>query len=237
MGTLVKKELVIMVEHRKKTWLTMAGVAFAAVLLLMNPGPAQADIILTVVNSGTPSGSNFLYTYDVMLTPGSALHPAGGGVNTGVSPSNSFFTLYDIPGFVAGSISYGGALATAGNSSFTTQNVGITPATETPKPPDDPNIVNITTYWTGADVLAAGMMGIDLGTLSFLSTNPLGPASMMLAFTGASQKVESFPALVANNTGQVPGPGPSLVPEPGTLALLAFGLPVLGGLYYRRRND
>ncbi|HLJ92388.1 MAG TPA: PEP-CTERM sorting domain-containing protein, partial [Gemmataceae bacterium] len=128
-------------------------------------------------------------------------------------------------------------LATAGNSSFTTQNVGITPATETPKPPDDPNIVNITTYWTGADVLAAGMMGIDLGTLSFLSTNPLGPASMMLAFTGASQKVESFPALVANNTGQVPGPGPSLVPEPGTLALLAFGLPVLGGLYYRRRND
>ncbi|HLJ95545.1 MAG TPA: hypothetical protein VKU02_20375, partial [Gemmataceae bacterium] len=69
-----------MVEHRKKTWLTMAGVAFAAVLLLMNPGPAQADIILTVVNSGTPSGSNFLYTYDVMLTPGSALHPAGGGV-------------------------------------------------------------------------------------------------------------------------------------------------------------
>ena len=84
-------------------------------------------------------------------------------------------------------------------------------------------------------------MAIDLGTLSFLSTNALGPTSMMLAFTGASQKLEMFPALVANNTGQVAGPGPTPppppgVPEPGTLALLAVGLPLLGGLYYRRRS-
>ncbi len=231
-----------MERHRKtigKTLLTMVGLVLAGVLLLMSPGQAHADIILTVVNSGTPSGSNFLYTYDVMLTPGSALHPAGGGVNSGVSPSNSFFTLYDVPGLVAGSVTYGGALAAAGNSSFTTQNVGITPVTETPRPPDSSSVVNITTYWTGPDVLAAGMMAIDLGTLSYLSTNPLGPTAMMLAFTGASQKIENFPTLVANNTGQVAGPGPTppppTVPEPGTLALLAIGLPLVG-LYYRRRS-
>jgi len=200
----------------------------------MSPGQAQADIVLTIVNAGTPSGGSLLYTYDVMLTPGSVVHQPGGGVNAGVAPSNNFFTLYDIPGLISGSIVYGGALGAAGNSSFSPQNTGITPVTEVPKPPDDPGVVNITTYWIGPDVAATGLMAIDLGTLSFLSTNPLGPTSMMLAFTGASQKLEMFPALVANNTGQVAGP--SGIPEPGTLALLAVGLPLLGGLYYRRRN-
>src|SRR5260370_31903243 len=135
-----------MVQRRKtpaKVLLTWALVL--AALFLISPGQTRADILLTIVNAGTPSGSNFLYTYDVMLTPGSVLHVAGGGVNTGVSPSNNFFTLYDIPGFIAGSVALGGGLAA--NSSFTTQNTGITPVTEIPKPDDYPNLINITTYW------------------------------------------------------------------------------------------
>jgi len=227
-----------MAQQRKTTMkalFTVAAVVLAGTLLLMNAGQARADIALTVVNAGTPSGANFLYTYEVLLTPGSVLHVAGGGVNLGVAPSNSFFTVYDIPGFIAGSITFGGSLAAAGNSAFTTQNTGITATTEIPKPPDDPNIINITTYWTGADVAATGMMAIDLGTLSFLSTFPLGDVNHMLAFTGTTQKLEMFPQLVANNTGQVAGPQ-SPIPEPGTLALLAVGLPVIGGLYYRRRT-
>src|SRR5437899_2892781 len=98
-----------MVRHRRtpvKSLLTLALV-LAGALLLMNPPQARADILLTLINPGTPSGSNFFYTYDVMLTPGSALRQAGGGVNTGVSPSNNFFTLYDFPGLIAASISYG----------------------------------------------------------------------------------------------------------------------------------
>src|SRR5438132_832871 len=167
------------------------------------------DIVLGVTASMS-SGSNFLYAYDVMLTPGSVVHAPGGGVNTGFSPSNNFFTLYDIPGLIAGSIAYGGALG-AGNSSFSTQNTGITPITETPKPPDDPTVVNIITYWTGGDVAAVGMMAIDLGTLSFLSTFPLGDVNHMLAFTAATQKVDMFPQVVANNTGKVAGPSSSPV--------------------------
>ncbi len=226
-----------MVQRRKtpaKVLLTWALVL--AALFLISPGQTRADILLTIVNAGTPSGSNFLYTYDVMLTPGSVLHVAGGGVNTGVSPSNSFFSLYDIPGFVSGSIVFGGALGVAGNSSFTTQNTGITPVTEIPKPNDDPNIINITTYWTGVDVVASGLLAIDLGTLSFLSTNALGPTLNMLAFTGATQKFELFPALVANNTGQVAGPA-GVPSEPATLLLIAIGVPAVGSVFYRRRKS
>jgi hypothetical protein len=233
-----------MVQRRKtpaKILLTLALV-LAGALLLINPGQTRADILLTIVNSGTPSGTNFLYTYDVILTPGSVLHVAGGGVNTGVSPSNNFFTLYDIPGFVPGSVAFGGGLGVLGNSSFTTQNSGITPVTEIPKPNDDPNVVNITTYWTGIDVVASGLLAVDLGTLSFLSTNPLGATLQMLAFTGATQKSE-MPSLVlvANNTGQVAGPGPtppSPPPpsEPATLLLIAIGVPAVGAYYRRRRS-
>jgi hypothetical protein len=213
-----------------------AGLVLATVLLLMNAGPAKADILLTLV-SAMPSGSDTLYTYDAMLQTGTVLHSAGGGANTGVSPSNNFFTLYDIPGLIAGSESYGGALGMAGNSSHTEQSSGMTPAGQSPIPPDSGSLPNITTYWTGGDVVASSGP-IDLGTFSFLSTNPLGAA--MLAYAGATQKIEMFPNAIANNISQVAGPGPSgppVVPEPGTLMLLAIGLPVLGGYCYRRRNS
>jgi hypothetical protein len=212
------------------------GLVLAAVLLLMNTGSARADIILTLVGA-TPMGSDFQYTYAVSLTSNSQLNAAGGGQNTGFSPSNNFFTLYDIPGLVAGSETYGGALGVAGNTAHTEQLTGATPKTESPIPPDSATVTNITTYWTGPNVTASQSAPFDMGTFSFLSTNPLGTVSNLLAFTGASQKLEDV-NLLANNTGQVAGPSPSVgpVPEPGTLMLLAVGVPLIGGFYYRRRS-
>jgi hypothetical protein len=200
------------------------GLVLAAVLVLMNAGQARADIILNLA-SVMPMGSDFQYSYSVQLTDNTGLHAAGGSDNT-----SNFFTLFDVQGLVSGSVSVGGALA--GSSTTSVQNSGLIPAGTAPLPPDNPNLPNITVVWTGSDVNGPFAMG----TLTFLSANGLGSA--LLAFAGASQKLESFPNLVGNNIGQVAGPGPSVspIPEPGTLMLLAMGLPVLGGLYYRRRN-
>src|SRR5262249_6627845 len=148
------------------------GLILAAVLLLINKGPARADIILTLIGAGVPVGNDFQYTYAVTLTAGTALHASGGGMNTA-----NFFTLYDVQGLIAGSETYGGALAS--NPSYTEQHMGVTPVTERPFPPESGSLLNITTFWTGPDVPGA----FDLGTFSFLSTNPLGSA--LLAFTGA----------------------------------------------------
>src|SRR5438067_2310189 len=117
----------------------LIGLALAAALF-MNTGQSRADIILSLA-SVTPTGTDFTYTYSVLLTPGSVLHSAGGGANSGVSPSNNYFTLYDVQGLVAGSEVYLGALGVAGNSAKTEQFTGIKPATESPVPADDATVL------------------------------------------------------------------------------------------------
>jgi hypothetical protein len=193
-----------------------------AVLILMTSAPARADLMLTLIGAGIPVGTDFQYTYSVTLTEGSALRASGGGMNTA-----NFFTLYDIPGLISGSETYEGALAA--NSTHTEQHLGFTPVTETHLPPEHSDSINVTTYWTGPDLVGA----FDLGTFSFLSTNPLGAA--MLAFTGASQNLHNM-SLVANNSSGVAGPSGSPAPEPSTLLLAAVGLSVVGGVNYRRRG-
>jgi hypothetical protein len=160
------------------------------------------------------------YTYSVRLTEGSALRAGGAGMNTA-----NFFTLYDIPGLITGSETYGGALAT--NSSHTEERLGLTPVTEIPFPAEN-GLMNVTTFWTGPDVRGA----FDLGTFSFLSTDPLGSA--MLVFTAASQNLQNM-GLIANNSSGVAGPSASPTPEPRTLLLVAIGLSAVGGLNYWRR--
>jgi hypothetical protein len=223
---LVEKEFPAMTQFQKTALsiLSKIDLALVAVLLLITSVSARADIILTLIGSGVPVGNAFEYTYSVRLTEGSALSASGGGMNAA-----NFFTLYDIPGLIAGSETYGGALAS--NSRHTEQTMGITPPTESPFPPENGNFMNVTTYWMGPDVNGA----LDLGTFSFLSTDPLG--ADMLAFTGASQSLQNM-GLIANNSGEVAGPAPagSPTPEPSTLILVAIGMSLIGGLYGWRRS-
>ena len=211
--------------------LTKVGLALAAALLLMNPGAARAEIVLSIVTSGVPQADgNFLYSYNVTLTQDSFLHAGGGGANT-----FNNFTLYDVQGLVTSTL--GGSVFATGAFTSSTPLTGVTPSDQIPIPPDSPTIPNIVgTFVFATDIVAPIGMDILLGTLSFESTNPLG--SGMLAYTAATQKLDVTGA-IANNAEQVMGPGgpvgPPVVPEPATLLLLITGLPALG-IYYRRRN-
>ena len=207
-------------QKRAREIFAKIELVLVAVLFLMTSAPARADIILTLIGS-TPVGDAFEYTYSATLTEGTALRAGGGGVNTA-----NFFTLYDIPGLIGGSETHGGALAT--HSRHTEQHMGITPVTENPFPAETGSFMNVTIFWTGPDVAGS----LDLGTFSFLSTNP--PGSAMLAFTAASQNLQNT-SLIANNSGGVPGPSASPAPEPCTLILVAIGLSVVGGFNYWRR--
>jgi hypothetical protein len=188
-------------EPVKSTW--NIALVLAAIVLLMNAAQARAYITLTIV-SVAPVECGFQYTYEVTLTKDSALFSTGGGPNNGFSPSNNFVTLYDVQGLVPGSVTLGGALGAVGNATDAEEVCGDDPPGVAPIPPDDPTVPNITIYWTGEPVAAFGWMDVDLGTFTFVSTNP--PGTGRLAYAAATQLMNSFPDVPANNFSMVAGP-------------------------------
>ena len=171
---------------------------------------AHADSINFSDPTITPSGSNFLWTYTA--TVDEFEH-----VNTAQNPS--FISLYDIPGII-GSPSVA-ALSSAAVS-VSVQNVGLTPALQTPT--DNPNIPNITTTYSGS-----APTNTPLSTLSFLDV--FGPNN---------ETNGNFSAQATNNTGNVLEANTSSVPvptpEPGTLALFLSGIGAMGLVIRRMRG-
>jgi hypothetical protein len=114
-------------------------------------------------------------------------------------------------------------LGIEGFSADAEKMLGDNPPGETPLPSDDWTVPNITIYWTGPDIAAAGTIDICVGTFTFLSTNALGEAR--LAYTAATQQLEDFPDVPANNFSLIAGPGADL--QPTTLTFRASGSPAL----------
>lgn len=184
-------------------------------------GLACASIIPTL-NTGSPTGTGpYTWTYTAAVSSDEQLNPgatAGQCTVTGVQSgtgcaSGTYFTIYDIAGYVSGS-----AAQTAAGWTNSTQFVGVTPSSQIVT--DAGNLINVTWYYTGAPAPATQTPGTDLmiGGFSFQST------SNVVAISRSAYNATKFgvPGIdQGNNPVQVPG---SAVPEPASMLLIGGGL-------------
>ena len=175
---------------------------------------ANASIIPSL-DSGSPVNNldgTFTFNYTASVSADERLDPtATSGATCGVAgnqqcnPPGTFFTIYDITGFV-------GASTSASGWSTTVQMTGITPSSENPV---DAGLPNVTFTYTGAIVDGP----TDISGFQIVSNN----GGMVLGqFTSQATK-----NVAAGTTDQVIGnveiPA-STVPEPASLALIGAGL-------------
>ncbi len=162
----------------------------------------------------TPMSGGYQYSYDVVLSSNSVVKPG------------DYFTIYDMGGLVSNSSKQ------PANWAFKTEMTGGTPGGTTPT--DNPNIPNLTWTYTGTTPLSGQM---DLGNFSVLSSSS---TTGLTAFTAQTHQVNGIidsnitdattPVGSSPSTGSTgsTGSSPSTpgVPEPGTLLLVALGLPL-----------
>jgi len=177
---------------------------------LLCAGFANATIT-PVLDAGNPTidGGNFLWTYNIDLSTDEQL-----------APSNSFFTIYDFVGYVAGSVT--GPNPTDWTASV--QLVGPTPSSVSP--PDNPTVENLVFTYIGP--VSTGPQTID--GFSAISTD--GTINANGAFSYQAQKT-------ANLTAPDQGLGPidvpmAATPEPVSVGLLGGGLLGLAVLSRRK---
>ena len=180
----------------------LAAYALAAAATLTGAETLQAGL-LPVSVSVTPESGKFRWTYAIVLPTDSQLQ------------SGNYFTIYDFKGFNPGSV-----VAPTGWS-FTTDNVGPTPALVSPA--DDPTVPNLSFKYTGATI-DAGQTG--LGNFWAVSDYGLKTDSFFTAQTNRTSDGRVDTNITTTNV-PVPsgGTAPPGVPEPTTLALAGLGLP------------
>ena len=188
-------------------------------LLAIGTSPARADII-PALDSVTPAGSNFLWSYHADLHESQRL-------DASLSYSD-FFTIYDFAGYVPGS-----ATAPA-DWIVSSSNVGLTPSGANPFPPADAaGIPNLTWTFTGATIIGNG--GPVPGFFTAISTS--SQLTVGSYTSRSTNNTSSTPpnGLPGDNSGYVSVPD---APEPCTMALLGLGAaPLLGGLRRRGRKS
>jgi hypothetical protein len=205
----------------------MKRLALILALGIFATGNANADTF-PFLASGPPVNNldgTFSFNYSLDLTGNTRLDPAATsgvacpglhGALTQCTPAGTFFTIYDIAGFVSASA--------PANFSVTEQLVGLTPSTINGGSIDDPSLINVTFSYTGPVVHANGsdvtfsgfqIVSKDSGTTtgSFTSQSTIDTGSNV----GAT--VQSVGSV--NIPG---GPNTTPAPEPASLTLLASGL-------------
>lgn len=186
----------------------------ATALALGLAAEAQAGLLPTSVTV-TPEAGNFRWTYAVVLPTDMQLQ------------SLDYFTIYDFGGRVPGGelVPDGWALSVAVG--------GGTP--DRLNPNDDPGVPNLTWTYTGPTVVT-GQVGLG----NFWAVSSLGEDRGQLgAFTSQTHRTSDGQGernLTETLVPTGPSGGPPAVPEPGTLALVGLGLPVVGLVRLWRRR-
>lgn len=172
---------------------------------------ARADILLTF-NGASPSGSEWLYSYEVQLSGGGNLNPGDPFYDTGL------FTLFDVHGLVPGSVTFT-------PYSLGTFSVG---AGDVDLQGDAPDIQG---SYDGQEEI---FEGVYVGQVSFLSTSDRLVDGAYYSF--ATQQGDILEVIDGVTT--VPGePLPPTHPVPEASTVLAGGAIALlaGGYLVRRR--
>ena len=162
---------------------------------------AQAGLLHVTVNVAPEDGLH-RWTYALTL-PTETMLKAG-----------DYFTIYDFAGYQTGSA------VSPSIWSFSTATTGPVPPGTLPS--DNPALPNLTWTYTGPTITTGAS---DLGPFSALSTYE---ASTDGPFTARTHRTSDGLPDANITTTTVPVPVGPQVPEPGTLLLAAFGLPLVG---------
>jgi PEP-CTERM motif len=197
-----------------------ACVASAALIPGLDSGPLQV------------AAGAYAYNYSIEITAGERLDPAAtNGVtcpsNNGTlvqcNPAGTFFTIYDFAGFMS-------VTGLPAGWSVVTNLLGVTPSAVTGEVVDNPSVVNLTFYYTGAvvngDATISGFQIVD--AFNTLKTNG--------SFSSQSTRTDKG---VDGTTDQLVGSiviptSPIAIPEPAALTLMGAGLAGLA-LWRKRR--
>jgi len=192
--------------------------AFLAISYIATAAPAWAGL-LPVSATVAPDGSNYRYTYGIVLTSDTKLQ------------SGDYFTIFDFANPIASSavMPTGWTLSTAplgGNPN------GIVPG-------DSATIPNLTYTYHGPTVageVGLGNFSIDTN-IGASSTQPYSFASITQRSIDGANDSNITSALVPNDTVTVQGGGGGtpVVPEPSTLLLMGI-VPPIAALFRRFRG-
>src|SRR5271165_2471698 len=231
-----------MTQDKRSAILIRTGAALLSLLFTVAVGNASIIPVLSGAPSG-PSGGPYTYDYTAQLQQDESLDPvATAGVTcpglaglVQCNPAGTFFTLYDINGYVQDS-----AAAPSGWYA-TAQKIGVTPSTVIGQSFDNMGLINVTFFYTGPIVSGNGSV-LSITGFSFLD---IYSGTMLGQYTSQATKNGGIDAGTTDQTVgyvDVPNPGSGItggtVPEPASASLFAGGGLLLFGLsrFLRRKS-
>jgi PEP-CTERM motif len=176
-------------------------------------GVASASIIPYETSISTPVSGVYTWNYSVSVASDETLTTSGAVTHS--NPPGSFFTIYDIGGYVAGSV-----VAPTGWS-VSVQLLGITPSGANVT--DGASLENVTWTYTGSNVAGPTV----ISGFSFKSTD-----GNIAAGQFSAQSMNNVTGGVDDQEGPVNVPDPP-APEPASIGLMGGSL--IGLAMFSRR--